>query len=85
VAAFQGENRSKSSWRLKCVGNILSAILVVKEWNVVGRSDPARCSMVGSWFHDGRAQGQLSIIIFAPRLVSKHGPMPRFLKSLTYS
>ena len=66
MVAFQEEDGSESGWRLKCVGNILSAILVVKEWNVVERSDPARCSMVGSWFHDGRAQGQLSIIIFAP-------------------
>jgi hypothetical protein len=66
VAAFQEEDRSESGWRLKCLGNILSAILVVKEWNVVERSDLARCSMAGSWFHNGRGQRQLSITIFAP-------------------
>jgi hypothetical protein len=66
VAAFQGEDGSESIWRLRCLGNILSATLVVKEWNVVERSDPAMCSMVGSWFANGVGQRQLSIIIFAP-------------------
>jgi len=48
--------KTHQAGELKCVGNILSAILVVKEWNVVERSDHARCSMVGSWFHDGKGQ-----------------------------
>jgi len=66
MAAFQGEDGSESIWRLKCLGNVLSATLVVKEWNVVERSALARCSMAGSWFHYGRVLRQSRIIIFAP-------------------
>jgi hypothetical protein len=56
MTVSQEGDKNESGWRIKCVGNILSAILVVKEWNVVERSDHARCSMVGLWFHDGKGQ-----------------------------